>query len=110
MQIAGTTTVKLMSRGKERTYCFTFPAATIRKSRRRLFCVSRTVDKAPDFLKGIDLEREADKRTMIAIARRDWESYRAGMRGTVVGTAAVRHRRHRLCPRHDRCGKRAVRR
>jgi len=69
MQIAGTTTVKLMSRGKERTYLLHIPSGyDPQKPTPLVFAFHGLSDKAPDFLKGIDLEREADKRTMIAIA------------------------------------------
>lgn len=66
---AGTTTKKIMSGGKERTYLLHIPTAyDPSKPTSLVFAFHGLSDKAPDFLKGIDLEREADKRNLIAIA------------------------------------------
>ncbi len=68
-QAAGTKTLKMMSRGKERTYLLHIPPGyDPSKPTALVFAFHGLSDKAPDFLKGIDLEREADKRNMIAIA------------------------------------------
>lgn len=66
---AGTVTKKLTSGGKERTYLLHIPTGyDPRKPTSLVFAFHGLSDKAPAFLKGINLESEADKRNMIAIA------------------------------------------
>jgi len=65
----GTQTRKLMSRGKERTYLIHIPTKyDPSKPTSLVFAFHGMSDKAADFIKGIDLEREADSYNVIAIA------------------------------------------
>ncbi len=65
---AGTTTLKMMSRGKERTYLLHIPTGyDPTKPSSLVLAFHGMSDKAPDFFKMIDLGKEADKRNLIGI-------------------------------------------
>jgi hypothetical protein len=85
---AGTTTLKIMSRGKERTYLLHIPTAyDPTKPTSLVLAFHGMSDKAPDFFK-MNRSRQA-KRTNATSSgsfRRDWESSRAGTRATAVAS------------------------